>query len=295
MTTFLFILVFIGLLVPFLYSCIIITDQANVRIVETFGRFSFIAESGLSFKLPAPIQVAKPNFSLKVMELRETISVKSADNAFLSVTISVQYRVNPDKANDAYYKLAKPDEQIRSYVVNQVRALASASTFDALFRSRNVLEQGVKQVLDKRIGGFGFVIENVLVDDPLPSDELRKAFDRVLASNRLREAAENEGEAEKIRAEKKAQAEKIALELRGQALVAFRRTIAEGNADAINAFVRETNLSPESALHFITSINEVESLSTAANAGAKVVFITAAAGRASEGAKTQALLERTET
>ena len=96
-------------------------------------------------------------------------------------------------------------------------------------------------------------------------------------------------------AEKKAQAEKIALELRGQALVAFRRTIAEGNADAINAFVRETRLSPESALHFITSINEVESLSTAANAGAKVVFITAAAGRASEGAKTQALLERTET
>ena len=203
MTTFLFILVFIGLLVPFLYSCIIITDQANVRIVETFGRFSFIAESGLSFKLPAPIQVAKPNFSLKVMELRETISVKSADNAFLSVTISVQYRVNPDKANDAYYKLAKPDEQIRSYVVNQVRALASASTFDALFRSRNVLEQGVKQVLDKRIGGFDFVIENVLVDDPLPSDELRKAFDRVLASNRLREAAENEGEAEKFEPRKK--------------------------------------------------------------------------------------------
>lgn len=293
MTTFIVIAVLIALLAPMLYSCIIITDQANVRIVETFGRFSFIAESGLSFKLPAPIQVAKPNFSLKVMELRETISVKSADNAFLSVTISVQYRVNPDKANDAYYKLAKPDEQIRSYVVNQVRALASASSFDALFRSRNVLEQGVKQVLDKRIGGFGFVIENVLVDDPLPSDELRKAFDRVLASNRLREAAENEGEAEKIRAEKKAQAEKIALELRGQALVAFRRTIAEGNADAINAFVRETQLSPESALHFITSINEVESLSTAANAGAKVVFITAAAGRASEGAKTQALLERT--
>ena len=295
MTTFIVIAILIALLAPVLYSCIIITDQANVRIVETFGRFSFIAESGLSFKLPAPIQVAKPNFSLKVMELRETISVKSADNAFLSVTISVQYRVNPDKANDAYYKLAKPDEQIRSYVVNQVRALASASSFDALFRSRNVLEQGVKQVLDKRIGGFGFVIENVLVDDPLPSDELRKAFDRVLASNRLREAAENEGEAEKIRAEKKAQAEKIALELRGQALVAFRRTIAEGNADAINAFVRETRLSPESALHFITSINEVESLSTAANAGAKVVFITAAAGRASEGAKTQALLERTET
>ena len=44
-------------------------------------------------------------------------TVKLADNAFLSVTISVQYRVNPDKANDAYYKLAKPDEQIRSYVV----------------------------------------------------------------------------------------------------------------------------------------------------------------------------------
>ena len=167
--------------------------------------------------------------------------------------------------------------------LNNIRLALQSFWMEALLRDER----------DKRIGGFGFVIENVLVDDPLPSDELRKAFDRVLASNRLREAAENEGEAEKIRAEKKAQAEKIALELRGQALVAFRRTIAEGNADAINAFVKETQLSPESALHFITSINEVESLSTAASAGAKVVFITAAAGRTGDTAKTQALLERT--
>lgn len=290
--TFILTSIFLGMLFCWLWTCIVITRQANVRMIETFGRFSRIVESGLSFKLPFPIQMAQPDFSLKVMELRETISVKSADNAFLQVTISVQYRVNSEQANDAYYKLAQPEEQIRSYVVNQVRSLASSSTFDALFRSRNVLEQGVKQVLDKRIGGFGFIIENVLVDDPLPSDDLRKAFDRVLASNRLREAAENEGEAEKIRAEKKAQAEKIALELRGQALVAFRRTIAEGNADAINAFVRETGLTSENALHFITSINEVESLSNAANAGAKIVFITGAAAKMGSVATQQAVQEQ---
>jgi regulator of protease activity HflC (stomatin/prohibitin superfamily) len=183
--------------VPILASTIVVTRQQNVRLIETFGRFSSIRSAGLSFKLPWPIQSAGANFSLQIQEIAEDVNVKSKDNAFVSVPIRVQYRVNEATAQDAFYKLSNAADQIRSYVVNQVRSTASGMSFNDLFQSRNTFENDVASTLSERMGEFGFKIENVLVDDPQPSAELRRAFDRVISAERLKEAAVNEGEAKR--------------------------------------------------------------------------------------------------
>jgi len=225
-------LVFLALL-P---SMIVITRQQNVRLIETFGRFSSVRGAGLSFKLPWPIQTATGNFSLRVREIAEDVGVKSADNAFVVVPIRVQFAVKPGGERDAYYRLDDPVSQIRSYVVNQVRSTASLMTFDDLFRSRDAFESDVERTLADRMSEFGFTIENVLVDDPQPSVELREAFDRVIAAQRLKEAATNEGEALRIKAVAAAQAEGESLRIKGEAYAAFRGIIAEGNADALRRF-----------------------------------------------------------
>ncbi|MBQ1204153.1 MAG: hypothetical protein IIX61_10255, partial [Loktanella sp.] len=147
--------------IPILASTVVITRQQNVRLIETFGRFSSIRSAGLSFKLPWPIQTAGENFSLKIQELAEDVNVKSKDNAFVSVPIRVQYRVNEATAQDAFYKLANAADQIRSYVVNQVRSTASGMSFNDLFQSRNTFEKDVASTLTERMGEFGFRIENV--------------------------------------------------------------------------------------------------------------------------------------
>lgn len=268
-------------------SMIVITSQQHVKIVETFGKFSSVRGAGLSLKLPWPIQTASSNFSLKIMEIAEEVTVKSSDNAFVTVPIRVQYRVSDNGAEQAFYKLDDPESQIRSYVVNQVRSTASGLTFDELFRSRDNFEEDVESTLKERMTSFGFRIENVLVDDPQPSQQLREAFDRVIASQRLKEAAENEGEAARRLAVAKANAEGQSLEIKGAAWSQFRKTIAEGNAEALENFVGTTGLSPAEALVFFTSVNEMEAVRDAASDGGRVVFV---AGSAARGGSDSALI-----
>jgi len=266
--------VVVAVLLP---SMIVITSQQNVRLIETFGRFSSVRSAGLSFKLPWPIQTATSNFSLRVREISEDVGVKSLDNAFVVVPIRVQFAVRDGGEADAFYRLEDPDAQIRSYVVNQVRSTASGMTFDDLFRSRDAFETDVETTLAQRMSEFGFKIENVLVDDPQPSRELREAFDRVIAAQRLKEAATNEGEALRIKQVAAAQAEGESLRIRGEAYAAFRNIIAEGNAEALTKFTDKTGLIEKDALDFFISVNEMEAVTTAAQAGGRVVFVTGSA------------------
>jgi len=267
---------------PICASLFVVTQQQHVKIVETFGKFSSVRTSGLSFKAPWPIQTSSDNFSLKIREISEDVNVKSSDNAFVLVPIRVQFCVEESTAADAYYKLDDPEQQIRSYVVNQVRSTASGMTFDQLFQAKNTFEDGVEGTLTSRMGGFGFRIENVLVDDPEPSDDLREAFDRVISSQRLKEAAINEGEAARTLSVASATAEAQALSIKGDAYADFRMKVSAGNSEALTSFVGETGLSPVAGLDFFTSINEMEAIRDAASHGGNVVFVTAAAGKTTD-------------
>lgn len=269
--------IFSPIILFIILTMIVITGQQNVRMIETFGKFSSTRTAGLSFKLPWPIQSASRSFSLRQLQLAEDVGVKSADNAFLTVPIKLQYRVNPALADDAYYKLDDPEGQIRSYIVNQVRATAGGLSFEQLFSSRDTFESDVAETLTEKMTEFGYTIVNVLVDDPQPSKDLRDAFDRVISSQRLKEAASNEGEAARIMSVAKAEAEGEALEIKGRAYAEFRKTVAEGNAEALNKFVGETGLTPKDGLTFFNSINEMEAVRDAAQQGGKIVFIAAAA------------------
>ncbi|WP_118133205.1 SPFH domain-containing protein [Oceanicella sp. SM1341] len=258
-------------------SMIVITRERHVRMIETFGKFTSVRRAGLSLKLPWPIQNATANFSTKLREIGEEVEVKSSDNAFVVVPIRVQYRVKQGAERDAYYLLESPAGQIRSYVVNQVRSSASSQPFNALFQSRDFFESEIERTLTERMAEFGYHIENVLVDDPQPSEDLRAAFDRVISSERLREAATNEAEAERIRMVARANADGEALQIKGEAYARFRKIVAEGNAEALKLFSGETGLGPDAGLKFFTSINEMEALTAAAEAGGKVVFVTGSA------------------
>ena len=263
-----------------LFTSIFIVRQQTVRVVETFGRYNRVATSGLNFKWPWPIQSASDPMSLRILEIGEDVTVKSNDNAFLTIPIRVQYQVRDNRAQDAFYKLDNPEEQIRSYIVNQVRSTASGLSFNELFQARNTFESDVEETLSEQMDGFGFHIINVLVDDPQPSNELREAFDRVIASKRLREAASNEGEAARIMQVAKANAEGEALEIKGRAYANFRKIVAEGNAEALEAFCKETGLQAQDGLSFFTSINEMEAIRDAAQDGGKIVFVASSnAGR----------------
>lgn len=272
------------ILLFWLSTMLFIVEQQTVRIVETFGKYTRTAEAGLHVKWPWPIQHASNPLSLRIQEISENVTVKSSDNAFLTVPIRVQNQVREHQADDAFYRLDNPEKQIRSYIVNQVRATASGLTFNELFQARDSFEKDVKETLSEKMGGFGYNIVNVLVDDPQPSDELRHAFDRVIASQRLREAATNEGEAARIMSVAKANAEGEALSIKATAFSNFRKIVAEGNAEALEAFCAKTGLTAHDALSFFNSINEMEAIRDAAKDGGKIVFLSASTAKTEQAA-----------
>ncbi len=258
-------------------SMIVVTQQQHVKIIQQFGKFKGVRRAGLSFKAPWPIQTATENFSLQIHEIGEDVGVKSKDNAFLSVPIKVQVQVDENKAPLAYFKLKDPEQQVRSYVVNRVRAKGSQMTFEEIFQSSDEFQTDVHAGLRETMAKYGFEIVNVLVDEPQPSEQMREAFDRVLAAERLKEAANAEGQAAKVLAVAKAEAEGDSLRIKGRAYADFRKTVAEGNSEAINLFVGKTGLQAKDAIDFFHNINEMEAVRDAAASGGQIVYVAGSA------------------
>src|ERR1039457_6702703 len=88
---------------------------AEVAIVTRFGKFLTVANPGLNWKLPFFDSVSGI-VSLRVNQITLTMETKTKDNVFVTIPISVQNRVRPEKVYDAYYKLSDPVAQIKSYV-----------------------------------------------------------------------------------------------------------------------------------------------------------------------------------
>lgn len=238
----------------------------TAAILETFGRPHKKARlSGLQFKLPAPITRVVARVNLQLREIEANVSVKTSDNAFMTLPVKVQYRVgdDPDSPIKAHYELQFPEQQITSYILNNVRQTASGMRMVELYANRDSMEEQVQLALRERFAQFGYGIENVLVDEPQPSAEVRDAFNQVIASERLKEAAENEAAATRIKLVGVAEAEARSKALQGEGMAEMREAVARGLE---NAMERMTNagLSSQEAIQFLTDTNRFDTISGAA-------------------------------
>lgn len=257
-----------------LKTLFVVTPQQHVRVLETFGRFTGYRKAGLSIKFPWPLQRARSPFSLQTKQIALQLGVKSKDNAFVTMPISLQYRAIPSAVKAAFYELHNPEEQIESYVATDARAVAAARTFDQLYTDRDEFTRTVRESLDDAINAYGYEIRAVLIDDPRPTPEMISAFNEVLASQRRLEAAHNDGEAEKIKRTKSAEASASAMSITARGIAASRSIIAEGNARALAAFRADTTLTDNDAMAFMMEINRLEALRDAASHGGKTVLVT---------------------
>jgi len=271
-------ILFVILLLAWLKTILVITPQQHVRVLETFGRYSGYRSAGLSLKQPWPFQTARRPFSLQTKQIALQLGVKSRDNAFVTMPISLQYRVIPSAVQAAFYELQNPEKQIEAYVATEARAVAAAKTFDQLYTHRDEFTQTVRESLDEAMNGYGDEIRAVLIDDPRPTEEMITAFNEVLASQRRLEAAENDGEAEKIKRTKSAEASAAAMTITAGGIAESRSIIAEGNAKALAAFREDTTLTDIDAMAFMMEINRLEALRDAATHGGRTVLVTGESG-----------------
>src|SRR5579863_3336605 len=210
-------------------------NTAQMAVVTRFGKFLKVAEPGLNWKMPYLDTVAGM-VSLRVNQINLTMETKTKDNVFVTIPISVQNRVRPEKVFDAFYKLANPSQQIQSYVEQVILGHVPGMTLDEVFASQSSIALAVKQELDADMAGFGYEIVNVLVTDIVPDAKVKSAMNDINAAQREQVAANARGEAEKILVVKKAEAEAESKALQGQGIANQRRAIIEGLQNSIEQF-----------------------------------------------------------
>ncbi|GAA1999981.1 SPFH domain-containing protein [Brevibacterium samyangense] len=203
--------------------------QENV-IVERFGKFKKVAKPGLNTKVPFIETITRP-ISLRVQQLEVVIETKTRDNVFVTIPVAVQYLVNEANVADAYYRLANPEEQIRSYVFDTVRSALSTLTLDRAFESKDDIGRSVEERLSQSMGAYGFRIVNTLVTDIAPDPRVRDSMNSINAAQRDREAAQALAEADKIKRVTQAEAEAESKRLQGVGIAAQRKAIAIGIAE----------------------------------------------------------------
>jgi regulator of protease activity HflC (stomatin/prohibitin superfamily) len=250
-------------------------EQAQVTLVERFGRFARIARAGLNLKIPM-IERKAGRLSLRVQQLDVKVETKTGDNVFVDIVVSVQYHVVEGKEFEAFYKLTNPEQQITAHVFDAVRSQVPTMTLDHVFEKKGDIEEAVSSGLRHKINAFGYDIDGSPVTDIQPDDKVRSAMNEINAASRLREAAEQQGEAVRIKTVKAAEAERESKKLQGEGIAAERIAIAEGIRDSVAALlsIKEGGVSPEEAMRTLILTQYFDTLrAIGAQSRASTVFL----------------------
>lgn len=253
--------------------------QQSCAIVERFGRYVRTARPGLRFKIPLIENVAQ-RVSLRVQQLPIEVDTKTADNVFVRIAVAVQYRVLQGSEADATYKLSDHEEQIKSYVLDVVRAKVPRMNLDEVFEKKDDIGTAVKSELDISMKVYGFEIPNALVTDVNPADNVKAAMNEIQTQQRLQVAAAAKGEANKILVVKAAEAEAESKRLQGEGIAKQRRAIVDGLRESIAAFTDQIGgVNEHEVLNLVLLTQYFDTLKeVGVSANSKVILIPHAPG-----------------
>lgn len=230
----------IAVILILLFLSLFTVKQQSASLIERFGKFVSVRGPGLQVKIPFIDRIAG-TVSLQVQQLNVQVETKTLDNVFIKAVISVQYFAIPEKVFDAFYKLSNHREQITSFVFDVVRAKVPKLKLDEVFDKKDDIADAVKAELTDLMDDFGYGILKALVTDIDPDDKVKLAMNEINAAQRLRVAATEKGEAEKIIKVKSAEADAESAALQGQGIANQRRAIVEGLSDSIDEFQKSVS------------------------------------------------------
>ncbi|MCW3121723.1 MAG: protease [Flavipsychrobacter sp.] len=240
--------ILLGILVLAVFMSFVTVQQGNVAVITVFGKFRRVIRPGLNFKIPFIEQIyTRISYQNRSMELK--FQAISQDQANVYFTAMLLYSVLNEESNtieNVAFKFV--DERsfmqalIRS-VEGAVRAFVATKKQSEILLLRSEIIFHVKEQLDKQLEGWGYHLMDLQINDINFDEEILRSMSRVVASNNLKAAAENEGQALLITKTKAAEAEgnaikisadaeRTAAQMRGEGVALFREEVAKGIATA---------------------------------------------------------------
>ena len=239
-------------IVLILYFGLFVVNQQTTAIVERFGKFTSIRQSGLQFIIPLVDKISG-RVSLKIQQLDVIVETKTKDDVFVQLKISVQFQILREKVYDAFYKLQNPHDQITAYIFDTVRAEVPKMKLDDVFEKKDDIAQAIQRELKESMLAYGYDIVKALVTDIDPDAQVKEAMNRINAAEREKLAAQFEGDAQRILIVERAKAEAESKRLQGMGIADQRREIARGLEESVDVLNKAgINSQEASALIVIT-------------------------------------------
>ncbi|RSI07282.1 FtsH protease regulator HflK [Streptococcus sanguinis] len=228
-----FFMILIVIFIFLMLSAVYVVRQQSVAIIERFGRYHKTSSSGINFRLPLGIDKIAARVQLRLLQSEIIVETKTQDNVFVTMNVATQYRVNENNVIDAYYKLMRPEAQIKSYIEDALRSSVPKLTLDELFEKKDEIALEVQKQVAEEMSTYGYIIVKTLITKVEPDAEVKQSMNEINAAQRKRVAAQELAEADKIKIVTAASAEAEKDRLHGVGIAEQRKAIVDGLADSI--------------------------------------------------------------
>lgn len=258
-------------------SSLYVVKQQSVAIIERFGRYQKISNSGIHVRAPFGIDKIAARVQLRLLQSEIVVETKTQDNVFVTMNVATQYRVNENNVTDAYYKLMRPEAQIKSYIEDALRSSVPKLTLDELFEKKDEIALEVQKQVAEEMSTYGYIIVKTLITKVEPDAEVKQSMNEINAAQRKRVAAQELAEADKIKIVTAAEAEAEKDRLHGVGIAEQRKAIVDGLADSIKE-LKDTNvnLTEEQIMSILLTNQYLDTLNNfAEKQGTNTLFLPA--------------------
>ncbi len=239
------------------FTGLVTVNQGTIAVITMFGKYRRILMPGLNFKIPLLEQVYKTvSIQNRSVELEfQAVTVDQANVYFKSMLLYSVINQDEQTIKNVAFKFISEKDLMQALirtVEGSIRAFVATKRQAEILMLRREIVEDVKQQIDKSLEEWGYHLQDLQINDITFDQVIMESMSRVVASNNLKAAAENEGQALLITKTKGAEAEgnaiKIAAEaereaarLRGMGVALFRQEVAKGMSQAAEE-MKQANL-----------------------------------------------------
>ena len=255
-------------------STLYVVRQQTVVIIERFGKYQTTSGSGIHVRLPFGIDKIAARIQLRLLQSEIVVETKTKDNVFVTLNVATQYRVNEQNVTDAYYKLMRPEAQIKSYIEDALRSSVPKLTLDELFEKKDEIALEVQHQVAEEMSTYGYIIVKTLITKVEPDAEVKQSMNEINAAQRKRVAAQELANADKIKIVTAAEAEAEKDRLHGVGIAQQRKAIVDGLAESIQE-LKDANvgMTEEKIMSILLTNQYLDTLNTFAAKGNQTLFL----------------------
>lgn len=276
----LFILIVFVLLVVVLLSLRIV-EQNTVAVIEFLGKYRRTMSAGLNIIIPI-FERMRERVTLRQQNFVVSGHYPSKDKVIVTVATNLIYVVNSTEEGIKrfVYSLENRGQSIAASIENSLRTYIAKETHEGILEKKEELAEHIKADLARQFDEWGMVIMSFQITEVTFPVLISDAMSQVVASEQLRKAAENKGEAIKIQAIKEAEAEKERKRLQGEGVALEREAIAQGLKQSLEVISQATGKTATDVMAVLTLTQYLDTIkSIGMTENSKVIFVDSSAGK----------------